>query len=654
MKKILTIALPLILFFLGGTVSQAQAEECVISDIYFEKPASDDQLTGDSEITLVITPGNSVCSEETTPFNVMITEYDSAIDDDIHDANYLFDGSGDPFKLTFKTNYNECDDDSLCKYFVEVQFITAFYSSDFGNDTTTDFFDTDQKLAAARIEIPREDEQTIGEFNLINVEGELSGCEVTELKLSPYGLQTNPNFLNPDSQGILNLHVETDNCAGENVRVIINDMNGSLDEAAESATTSGIVPDNGTFEVNYKPGDEDCDGTRNNLGYCNYGVEINYGPLGVFNIFYSPDGDVDDPELDEFYKKSKIGFYCVGECDAGNDKEWTVLNTSFANEEGEPTVVTINTDFDETSPCFDTSTGEYKENCYEPLAPLPTGGDSSIFQTDPDTGRQFIDISTFQVGDYVNQIFKIGLGILIVIAIVMIIIGGVEYMAVESIYGKSNARSRITNAVTGLLVALGIFLILSTINPKLLDVNFSTPEVSISYSDIPPVKQSDGTFKRSSGETILVEGEVIVDGTPWPPEDSNLEDIRPELTAMGIEVNKDECPEVGSSNCTSTYFESNTASYLLNKLEDLKEACSDCTITLTGGAEVWLHESHRTNQPIVDLRSESALNQAISGESAFVGGCQKNKHVGGLGITLSIAEDGSCPWHPAPHWHIKF
>ncbi len=147
--------------------------------------------------------------------------------------------------------------------------------------------------------------------------------------------------------------------------------------------------------------------------------------------------------------------------------------------------------YDVNSPCY--SSGKYTDGCYEMLAPIPGIGSKYIdgAGVERDTGftekdgRQTVNTKKMQIGDYLNQIFRVALGILALIAVIMIIIAGVEYMVVESIYGKSAAKERIINAVTGLLIGLGIFLILSTINPKLLEVNFAPPDVSISFVDDP-------------------------------------------------------------------------------------------------------------------------------------------------------------------------
>jgi hypothetical protein len=51
---------------------------------------------------------------------------------------------------------------------------------------------------------------------------------------------------------------------------------------------------------------------------------------------------------------------------------------------------------------------------------------------------------------------------------VMIVMGGIQYMTSDLISSKEAGKEQITHAILGLLLALGAFIILNTINPKLL------------------------------------------------------------------------------------------------------------------------------------------------------------------------------------------
>lgn len=99
---------------------------------------------------------------------------------------------------------------------------------------------------------------------------------------------------------------------------------------------------------------------------------------------------------------------------------------------------------------------------YQLLAPIPLKGAGS-----PETKQ------TNASGDYLKGIFMLAIAIAGGLAVVMIIFGGIEYMTSETLPGKKDGRERITNAIWGLMLAIGAWLILNTINPKLTDFNFT-------------------------------------------------------------------------------------------------------------------------------------------------------------------------------------
>ncbi|MAF59649.1 hypothetical protein CL631_02250, partial [bacterium] len=75
------------------------------------------------------------------------------------------------------------------------------------------------------------------------------------------------------------------------------------------------------------------------------------------------------------------------------------------------------------------------------------------------------------LGPLFNQLFEIGLTIAAVLAVIMIAVGGFQYMTTDAVGKKSEGRERIQNAILGLILALMIFIILKTINPQLLNLN---------------------------------------------------------------------------------------------------------------------------------------------------------------------------------------
>ncbi len=82
-------------------------------------------------------------------------------------------------------------------------------------------------------------------------------------------------------------------------------------------------------------------------------------------------------------------------------------------------------------------------------------------------------MSVFQVNDlgvYLNVIFSVILGIIGILAVIKIILGGLQYMSTDAISGKEDGKHMIQSAVGGLLLAIIAWIILNTINPDLLKI----------------------------------------------------------------------------------------------------------------------------------------------------------------------------------------
>lgn len=115
---------------------------------------------------------------------------------------------------------------------------------------------------------------------------------------------------------------------------------------------------------------------------------------------------------------------------------------------------------------------------YYPLAPLP--GLTVACGQDPDSNdpnntnciHTQIDPATnpCPFGNYLNAMIKIFIGICAVLAMIMIVLGGIEYIMSELISSKEEGKKRITGALFGLIIALGAYALLNTINPAVLQI----------------------------------------------------------------------------------------------------------------------------------------------------------------------------------------
>ncbi len=111
---------------------------------------------------------------------------------------------------------------------------------------------------------------------------------------------------------------------------------------------------------------------------------------------------------------------------------------------------------------------------YVLLAPLPCedGGENC-------TNKKFKTFDPANEGalsSYLNTMLRIFIGICAVLAMAMIILGGLEYMTSELISSKEAGKQKIKGALLGLVLALGSYALLNTINPDLLKTDLKSLE----------------------------------------------------------------------------------------------------------------------------------------------------------------------------------
>lgn len=207
---------------------------------------------------------------------------------------------------------------------------------------------------------------------------------------------------------------------------------------------------------------------------------------------------------------------------------------------------------------------------YTPLAPLPGTVDTA--------GNT--DITTYLAGA-LKLIIALG-GAL---AIFMAILAGTKYVAAGiSPDAKSNAKSDMTNAFIGLALILSSYLILNSINPNLVALNFSLTPINVAPA-APTVVNS------------------------WESDTSE----RYTLGQYGVKVKDPTCTTIDQQGCTSV---AGLKTIAMNGLRDLYKACDDwktfgsCDVVITGGTEYWLHRSHNDGTKI-DLRATTDLSEYL-------------------------------------------
>jgi hypothetical protein len=100
---------------------------------------------------------------------------------------------------------------------------------------------------------------------------------------------------------------------------------------------------------------------------------------------------------------------------------------------------------------------------------------------------------------YIQAIYKLGIGLCATLAVVMIIYGGFLYVVSEGFGSKSNAKEIITGAVEGLVLALCIYIIAHAVNQDLLSGSF--------FNDFKVANDSISTTPITADQPLLRPGD---------------------------------------------------------------------------------------------------------------------------------------------------
>ena len=98
---------------------------------------------------------------------------------------------------------------------------------------------------------------------------------------------------------------------------------------------------------------------------------------------------------------------------------------------------------------------------------------SSLTDSKGNTLFDQIDTSSGDINDMIQSVFTFGVSIAILLAVIMIMWGGIEYMTSESVFAKGEGRQRITAALGGLILALSTIVVFDTINSRIADTTIN-------------------------------------------------------------------------------------------------------------------------------------------------------------------------------------
>lgn len=224
---------------------------------------------------------------------------------------------------------------------------------------------------------------------------------------------------------------------------------------------------------------------------------------------------------------------------------------------------------------------------YTVLAPLPCIDGSGIPGTKDYNPNCTQTSNKTTLEKYLPGVFKLAIGLAAVWAVLMIVLGGIQYISTDAIFKKEEGRKRIENAIYGLVLVIAAALILKTINPNLLEINLNIePAVT----------------KAPAGGTL---GLLMA---PAQIEESNARKMM--LKGWGINVygDKGPCTQGQTVDCVNL---NGLPPNAVTGLRNLGSACKNCTLNMSGGTEGG-HKSHGVGSPNVDFLPSSSLGSYLS------------------------------------------
>lgn len=263
---------------------------------------------------------------------------------------------------------------------------------------------------------------------------------------------------------------------------------------------------------------------------------------------------------------------------------------------------------------------------YTPLAPLP-GTVTSAGKTD--------------LPLYISGAIKLFIALGAALALLFAIIGGTQYVAASiNPSAKSDAKEKVTNALVGLAIILTSYLLLNSINPKL--VHFSLLLKPVVPKALEVYESTQPTTKEESG-----------------PLNSAEKEVRDRLASGGVYVTRTSaCQGLSFQDFAKTYtgMGCTTMEGLPEKaiagVISLKKACGNsCKIFITGGTEAG-HVTHGVGRASIDLSyNDPTLNAYIINNK--VGQLDKPC---GVKSALHYYRDGAtyvAEQNPL-HWHVCY
>ncbi len=260
-----------------------------------------------------------------------------------------------------------------------------------------------------------------------------------------------------------------------------------------------------------------------------------------------------------------------------------------------------------------------------------------------------------------KYLFNVGIWIVGLAALFMLMIGGATYLlSAGNTATMGSAKNIMRDAILGLVLALGSWLLLYVINPDLVGIGENLEKlVAVSpykekLMDSTAGGPSGGGGAGAGGGGGAGAGGGGGAGAGTTDADYILRENnkRAELQAAGVGVKSNTCQRPNQSNCTAV---ADLPRKSIDALIGLKKECPNCEVFVTGGTEGG-HATHGPGKNVFDLRINNEL------EAYFFLNGTENKPISQYGNTTN-AENWTITSGPLsgahvvketnpPHYHV--
>ncbi len=239
------------------------------------------------------------------------------------------------------------------------------------------------------------------------------------------------------------------------------------------------------------------------------------------------------------------------------------------------------------------------------------------------------------LSNFLNNLYKYLIGVAAILAVIMIIWGGLEISTKDSVSKQSDGKKRITQALLGLVLVLSPVLVFSIINPSILNLSLNIPPLNLKTASFA------GGGNNSIPTTVDSATGCTVTGTSYLKTASCA--AKGGLSADNI------AKQWLSNNCSTSFFGlfgANSSSVTCTSSNS--SGCLQATVSCEGASpqsyllmDIGAQSMTTANLEPFDAQTSASLSQFINGCNADGGYVCTNQ-------TTALFSQTSCPSYSTP------